>query len=104
MSEITITTNEEAIAWYKAMIEQAGGREAYAKERARHRELFRRMMQEAETLRQQYPDKFAAMAPGDVLVVGDTLDEVIRGLREKGVPRGKAVIEFLDVNSGPLVV
>lgn len=104
MSETTITTNEEARAYVEALIEQAGGREAYAKKRAEDRELFRRMMREAETLRQQYPDKFVAMAPGDVLVVGDTLDEVIRGLREKGVPRGEAFIEFLDTGSEPLVV
>ena len=104
MSETTIATNEEARAWVEAMIEQAGGREAYAKERAQYRELFRRMMREAEMLRQQYPDKFVAIAPGDVLVVGDTLEEIIRGLREKGVPRGKAIIEFLDTGSEPLVV
>ena len=104
MSEVTITTNEEARAYVEAMIEQSGGYEAYAKERAQYRELSSRMFREAESLRQQYPDKFVAMAPGDVLVVGDSLDEVIRGLRGKGVARGEAVIEFLDVNSGPLVV
>ena len=104
MSEVTITTNEEARAYVEAMIEQSGGYEAYAKKRAEDRELFRRMMREAETLRQQYPDKFVAMAPGDVLVVGDSLDEVIQGLRENGVPRGEAFVEFLDTGSELLVV
>ena len=104
MFKANITTNEEARAYVEALIEQAGGREAYAKARAEYRELSRRMFREAETLRQQYPDKFVAMAPGDVLIVGDTLDEVIRGLRENGVPRGKAIIEFLDTGSEPLVV
>ena len=104
MSETTITTKEEARAYVEAMIERAGGREAFAKKRAEDRELFTRMMHEAESLRLQYPDKFVAMAPGDVLVVGDTLDEVRRGLDEKGIARGEAIIEFLDVDSGPLVV
>lgn len=104
MSEIAITNDEEARAYVEAMIERAGGREAYARDRAQYRELFRRMMREAETLRQKYPDHFVAMAPGDVLVAADSLDEIIRCLREKGVPRGKAIIEFLDTGSEPLVV
>ena len=104
MFKANITTNEEARAYVEALIEQAGGREAYAKKRAQYRELSSRMAREAESLRQNYPDKFVAMAPGDVLVVGDSLDEVIRGLRENGVPRGKAIIEFLDTGSEPLVV
>ncbi len=104
MSETTITTNEEAHAYGEALIEQAGGRETFNKKRAQYRELSSRMFREAESLRQQYPDKFVAMAPGDVLVVGDTLEEIIRGLDEEGVARGEAIIEFLDVNSGPLVV
>ena len=104
MFKANITTNEEARAYVEALIEQAGGYEAYAKEQAEDQELFRRMMREAETLRQQYPDKFVAMAPGDVLVVGDSLDEVIRGLRENGVPSGKAIVEFLDTGSEQLVV
>lgn len=104
MFKANITTNEEARAYVEALIEQAGGYEAYAQERAQHRDLFRKLLQEEASLRQKYPDKFVAIAPGDVLVVGDTLEEIIRSLRDKGVPHGKAIIDFLDVNSGSLAV
>ena len=104
MSETTITTNDEARAYVEVLIEQAGGRKAFEDRRRGRRELSSRMFREAESLRQQYPDKFVAIAPGDVLVVGDTLEEVRQGLDEKGIARGQAVIDFLDVNSGPLVV
>ena len=104
MFKANITTNEEARAYVEALIEQAGGYEAYAKERAQYRELSSRMAREAESLRQKYPDQFVAIAPGDVLVVAETLDEIRQRLDEKGVARGEAVIDFLDVNSGPLVV
>ena len=104
MSGKAITTDEEARAYVEALIEQAGGYEAYAGSDRRHKELFRKLLREKASLRQKYPDKFVAMAPGDVLVVGDTLEEIIRSLREKGVPRGEAVIDFLDVNSGSLAV
>lgn len=104
MSETIITTNDEARAYVEALIEQAGGRKAFEDRRRERRELSSRMFREAESLRQQYPDKFVAIAPGDVLVVGDTLEEVMQSLDEKGIARGQAVIDFLDVNSGPLVV
>ena len=104
MSEITIANDEDARAWVEAMIEQAGGREAFAESWRQYDELFRQFVRKEASLRQQYPDKFVAIAPGDVLVVGDTLEEVRKGLDEKGIARGQAIIDFLDVNSGPLVV
>ena len=104
MSETTTNASEEVRAAMEAMIEQAGGHEAFAESWRQYDELFRQFVRKEKSLRQQYPDQFVAMAPGNILVVGDTLDEVIQGLREKGVPRRKSVIQFLDVNCGPLVV
>lgn len=104
MCETTISASEEVRAAMEAMIEQAGGHEALAERRRQYTELFRQLMREEKSLRERYPDQFVAIAPGDVLVAGDSLDEVIRSLREKGVPPGKAVIEFLDTSSEPLVV
>lgn len=104
MSETTTSASEEVRAAMEAMIEQAGGHEAFAESWRQYDNLFKQFLRTEKSLRQQYPDQFVAMAPGNILVVGDTLDEVMQGLREKGVPRGKSVIQFLDVNCGPLVV
>ena len=104
MSETTSDASEGVRADMEAMIEQAGGHEAFAKSWREYDELFRQFVRKEKSLRQQYPDQFVALAPGDVLVVGDTLDEVRQRLEEKGIARGQAIIDFLDVNSGPLVV
>lgn len=104
MFKANITTNEEARAYVEALIEQAGGYEAFLKQEAEYKELSSRMARESEALRELYPDKFAAMAPGGVLVIGDDMDEILRGLNAKGVPRGAAVVRFLDVEWGPMVV
>ncbi len=104
MFKANITTNEEARAYVEALIEQAGGSEAYAESWRQYAELFRQFVRKEKELRQKYPDKFVAIAPGDVLVVGDTREEVRRRLDEKGIAPNEAIIDFLDVNSGPLVV
>ena len=102
---VTITTDDpELRAIAEKMVADAGGPEEFLKQEAEHKELSSRMARESASLRELYPDKFAAMARGNILVIGDTLEEIIRGLDEKGVPRGKAIIQFLDVEWGPLVV
>ena len=104
MSETTTNASEEVRAAMEAMIEQAGGHEAFAESWRQYDELFRQFVRKEKSLRQQYPDQFVAIAPGDVLVVGDTREEVRRRLAEKGIAPSEAIIDFLDVNSGPLVV
>ena len=102
---VTITPDDpELRTIVEKMLADAGGPEAFLKQEAEYRELSSRMARESEALRELYPDKFAAMAPGGVLVIGDDMDEILRGLNEKGVPRGAAVVRFLDVEWGPMVV
>ena len=102
---VTITTDDpELRAIAEKMVADAGGPEAFVRKMEEGRELASRMARESGALRKLYPDKFAAMAPGGVLVIGDDMEEILRGLDQKGVPRGRAVVEFLDVEWGPLVV
>ena len=103
--QVTINTDDpELRAMVEKMVADAGGPEAFLKQEAEHDELFRQLLRQEKSLRQQYPDQFVAIAPGDVLVVGDTMEEVRQRLDEKGIARGKACTMFLDVNTGPLVV
>ena len=102
---VTITPDDpELRAIVEKMLADAGGPEAFMEQEAEDREVSARMARESASLRELYPDKFAAMAPGGELVIGDDMEEILRGLDEKGVPRGRAVIEFLDMEWGPLVV
>lgn len=86
------------------IIAEYGSLKAFEEAEAKWDELVSRFFGQIESLAQQYPDKFVAMGPGDVLVVGDSAEEIIRRLDEKGVPRGAAIVQFLDVESPPLVL
>lgn len=99
-----IPDDPELRAIVEGMLADAGGPEAFLEQEAEYRDLSSRMARESASLRELYPDKFAAIAPGGVLVIGDTPEEICRGLEEKGISRGQAIIEFLDVEWGPLVV
>lgn len=43
-----------------------------------------------------YPNKWIAMHNGDVKVVADSLDDVLREMDAQGIPRKGAVVEFMD--------
>ena len=103
--KITITPDDpELRAMLEKMVADAGGLEAFLKQAAERRELSSRMARKSASLRELYPDQFVAMTVTDELIAADTLDELLSSLREKGIPRSKYVIEFLDVEWGPMVV
>ena len=41
-------------------------------------------------------DRWAGLGPDEVLVIGETLDEVVAQLKERGAPDGMLVVEFLE--------
>ena len=90
--------------YVEQLIAEYGSLKAFEEKQAERDQLVSRFFGQIETLAQQYPDKFVAMGPGGVLVVGDSAEEIIRRLDEKGVPRGAAIVQFLDVESPPLVL
>ena len=103
--KITVTPDDpEVRAMFEKMVADAGGPEAFLKQEAERRELSSRMARKSASLRELYPDQFVAMTVTDDLIVADSLDELLSDLREKGIPRSKYVIEFLDVEWGPMVV
>ena len=104
-SKIIITPDDPKLrAMFEKMLADTGGLKAFLKQEAEHRELFSRMARKSAWLRELYPDQFVAMTVTDELIVADTLDELLSSLREKGIPRSKYVIEFLDAEWEPMVV
>ena len=86
------------------IIAEYGSLEAFDEKEAERSELVSRFFARGEELRKLYPDKFAAMGPGDVLVIADTLEELFQRIDEQGIPRKEVVTDFLDVEWGPMVV
>ena len=81
----------------EAIVADHGSVEAFVQSMREYRELRRRLMRETPSLKEQHPDQWVGMGPGDVLVVGDSLEEVVAQLDEAGVRRDSAV-EFLNTN------
>ena len=46
----------------------------------------------------QYPDKWVAIAEGEVVAVDDSLEAVLSTIEGKGIARTGAVVEFLDTD------
>ena len=46
----------------------------------------------------KYPQKWIAAFDGQVQLVEDDVDALLRGLEERNVPRGHAVIEYVEVD------
>ena len=93
-----VETNPEAKArMIESVVAEYGSLEAFVQSMREYRELRQRLIQETPSLKEQYPDKWVGMGPGDVLVIGDSLEEVLAQLDEKGVRRD-SVIEFLNTN------
>lgn len=96
----TIETNPDLEAKARlidSIVVEHGSIEAFVQSMRDYRELHLRLIQETPALKEQYPDKWVGMGPGDVLVAGDSLEDVLARLDEKGVRRD-SVIEFLNTN------
>ena len=81
----------------ESIVAEHGSLEAFVQSMREYRELRRRLMRETPSLKEQHPDQWVGMGPGDVLVVGDSLEEVVAQLDEAGVRRD-SVVEFLNTN------
>lgn len=81
----------------ESIVTEHGSLEAFVESMREYRELHLRLIREVPSLKEQYPDKWVGMGPGDLLVIGNSLEEALAQLDEKGVRRDSA-IEFLNTN------
>ena len=87
----------------ESIVAEHGSLEAFVQSMREYRELHLRLIRETPSLKEQYPDQWVGMGPGDVLVVGDSLEEVLAQLDDKGVRRD-SVIEFLNTNPMQMIL
>ena len=79
----------------ETIVAEHGSVEAFVQSMREYKERHRRMIDERTSLLERHPNKWVGMGPGDVLVVGDSLEEVVAQLDEAGV-RSDSVVEFLN--------
>ena len=100
-----IETNPEAKArMMESIVAEHGSLEAFVQSMREYKERHRRMIDEWPSLLEQYPDKWVGMGPGDVLVAGDSLEEVLAQLDEAGANRGESVVEFLNTKPQRMIL
>ena len=55
-------------------------------------------------LTEKYPNKWIAMHNADIVSFADTLEDVLKELDARGVPRKGAVIEFMDTERRTMIL
>ena len=87
-----------------AMIEEMGGAQSLIDDLAEFRQLRVRMSEEHAALIEQYPDRWVAVGLDGLLAVGESQDEVLQTIDDKGIPRSDVVVEYLDTNPPVLIL
>ena len=95
-----MTTKERAL---KAL-ESLGGAKRVREELLEYTERVERFERKRSQLTEQYPDKWVAMADGEVVAVADSLEDVLTELDECGLRRSDAVVEFLDTHPRNMIL
>ena len=98
MTVIETNPDPEAKArMIETIVAEHGSLDAFLQSMHEYKERHRRMIDEWTSLLERYPDQWVGMGPGDVLVVGDSLEGVLTQLDEAGV-RQDSVVEFLNTS------
>ena len=88
----------------ETIVAEHGSVAAFIQSMREYKERHRRMIREVPSLLEQYPDKWVGMGPGDVLVVGDSLEGVLALLDEADANRGESVVEFLNTKPQRMIL
>ena len=87
-----------------AMIEEMGGAHSLIDDLAEFRQLRIRMSAEHAALIEQYPNRWVAVGLDGLIAAGDSEDEVLEAIDEKGIPRSDVVLEYLDTDPPVLIL
>ncbi len=100
---VTGKSNLNDEAYVRTVIEELGGVRELAAGMREYREIVSRLRAERAALTERYPDKWIAMDRDGVIVVGDSMDEVLDEVESRGLCGGDVAVEFLDTTP-PLLI
>ena len=95
---LTTLEKERLLDEAGAMIEEIGGVGALLDGFALRRRLSVRISEMYASLLERYPDKWVALGDGDVLAVGDSMDEALNAMEKLGIDRSAAVVRYIDTD------
>lgn len=66
--------------------------------------LFKRMDAERKELVKIYPDQWVAMSEDGIVAAADTMDEMFKLVKEKGIPTDDVFHAYMDTNPQPWIL
>ena len=87
----------------REIVNSQGGVDALVAKMNEFHEVVDLMRKERARLMDEYPDQWVAMGKGGVVVVGNSIDGVLKKADAQGMKRGEVVIEFLETDP-PLLI
>lgn len=100
MALIRQYTPEESAAY----VASQGGIEKMFAGAREHRERQLRLDSRREELTRKYPDQWVALAPGDELVVADTIDALYAEIDTRGIERDSCVARRMRTKPLRLII
>ena len=88
----------------KRLIEDFGDPAEVAAGFERYERLFKRMDTERKELVKIYPDQWVAMSEDGIVAAADTMDEMFKLVKEKGIPRDDVFHAYMDTNPQPWIL
>ena len=86
-----------------AMIEEMGGARKLIDDLAEFQQLRIRMTKEHAALIEKFPDQWVVVGLDGLLAVGNSEDEVLQAIDDRGIVRSDVVVEFLDTDPPVLI-
>ena len=71
-------------------------------------QAYSQRVEHMETLRpellERHPNKWVAMADGEVVVVADSMTDLLKVVDDRGIPRTGLVVEYLDTEPRNMIL
>ncbi|MCH8109490.1 MAG: hypothetical protein IIB15_05110 [Chloroflexi bacterium] len=88
----------------RSLVKQLGGAKQVLEELREYTRLVECMKSLRPGLLEKHPDKWVALANGEVVAVADSLEAVLEELDQRGIQRANAVVEFLDTHPRNMIL
>lgn len=86
------------------LIEQLGGAKRVYDELLEYRHRVENMESQRVALMEKYPDKWVAMAGGEIVAFADSLEDILEQLDKRNIRRADAVVEHLNTHPRSLIL
>ena len=88
----------------KNLIKELGGAKQVHGEIIKYSKRVERFEEMRKALMKKHPDKWVAMADGEIVTVAESLQNALNELDRRGISRSDAVVEFLSTRPRNMIL